>query len=666
MIVRQDAASVDRLRSIRTRIVLGFVLVLLLLGLVAGAVWQADRQVGVAFRADASSAERAAMVTAVADQVMLARLRTADYLRTGGAAERDALAASVTSLEQAASADGRLSGVPTSVRAVRSALVAAGQAIELRRDAVAKLTAASVALTNAATTLAEGAARRGKAGSAEPATALLAAVAHASGAATRFAATEALDEAEATRTGAARAGEALDALLAADDSARVRRVGGAAREALAALTEGLAGVETALQARRERLAALAAATDKAGQAMADAAHSIAIERLAIRADAVAAQSQTRTTVIWATGVAILLGLLIAVALGRSITRPIRRLADAMAVLATGDLSAPVPSMEARDEIGVMARAVGVFKDGMRDVETLRAEQAEQKARGAREQQAAMRKLADEFEQSVGGIVTQVSEAAARLQGAAQSMSGSAAAAAGDAKVVAMASSQASENVQMVSAATEELTASIGEINAQVSRSSRIAADAVVEAERTDAIVQGLADAARRIGDVVGLIHTIAGQTNLLALNATIEAARAGEAGKGFAVVAAEVKNLAVQTGNATEEIAAQVATIQGTTGEAVGALQAISRTISQMSEIATAIAGAVEQQSAATREIASNIGQAAQGTRAVSGTIAGLTEASEAVGVAAGGVLGDANGLSRQSDQLHAEMRSFLGHVRAA
>lgn len=192
MTVRQDAASVDRLRSIRTRIVLGFLLVLLLLGLVAGAVWRADRQAGMAFHADAISEERAAQVGALPDQVMLTRLRAADYLRTGGVAERDALAASVSSLERVASAaEGGSSDVPTAVQTVHGTLVAAGQAIERRRDAVAKLTAAAVALTNAVTALAEGAARSGKAESIEPATSLLAAVAHASDAATRFAATEA-------------------------------------------------------------------------------------------------------------------------------------------------------------------------------------------------------------------------------------------------------------------------------------------------------------------------------------------------------------------------------------------------------------------------------------------------------------------------------------------
>ena len=115
--------------------------------------------------------------------------------------------------------------------------------------------------------------------------------------------------------------------------------------------------------------------------------------------------------------------------------------------------------------------------------------------------------------------------------------------------------------------------------------------------------KALAEAAQKIGDVVGLIHDIAGQTNLLALNATIEAARAGEAGKGFAVVASEVKHLASQTAKATEEIRAQIAAIQARPADAVGAIRGIGGTIRQMNEIATTIAAAVEEQGAATAEI---------------------------------------------------------------
>uniref|UniRef100_UPI0005B28002 methyl-accepting chemotaxis protein n=1 Tax=Methylobacterium sp. B34 TaxID=95563 RepID=UPI0005B28002 len=138
---------------------------------------------------------------------------------------------------------------------------------------------------------------------------------------------------------------------------------------------------------------------------------------------------------------------------------------------------------------------------------------------------------------------------------------------------------ASGNVQTVAAAAEELTHSIEEINQRIAVSSRMANDAVEEVGKTNGTVAGLAEAAQKIGEVVTLIQSIAGQTNLLALNATIEAARAGEAGKGFAVVASEVKGLANQTARATEEIAAQIARIQTVSGSAVGAIEAIGRTI---------------------------------------------------------------------------------------
>jgi methyl-accepting chemotaxis protein len=206
----------------------------------------------------------------------------------------------------------------------------------------------------------------------------------------------------------------------------------------------------------------------------------------------------------------------------------------------------------------------------------------------------------------------------------------------------------------------------GEIGQQVERSSQIATRAVEDARRTDMTVESLVRAADKIGEVVGLIQSIAGQTNLLALNATIEAARAGEAGRGFAIVASEVKNLANQTARATEDIAAQISAIQQTTGEAVTAIRAIGATIGEMSEISAGIAAAVEEQGAATREIAGNVLQAARGTDEVSRNIAGVSHASEEVGSAANQVLGAADALSGESERLKQEMAAFLRTVRSA
>jgi len=232
--------------------------------------------------------------------------------------------------------------------------------------------------------------------------------------------------------------------------------------------------------------------------------------------------------------------------------------------------------------------------------------------------------------------------------------------------VAAASTQAASSVQSVAAATEELSASIGEIARQATRSAEIATKAAGEAKRSDDSVAGLAQFVDKIGTVLKLIQDIASQTNLLALNATIEAARAGEHGKGFAVVASEVKALAEQTGKATEEIATQIQGIQGATEGAVASIRAIGMTIGEVNEIASSIASAVEEQGAATRDIASNIQQAADGTEQVSGNITGVTQAAGDVGTAASGVLGSANRLSQQSELLQREVAKFLATVRAA
>ena len=366
------------------------------------------------------------------------------------------------------------------------------------------------------------------------------------------------------------------------------------------------------------------------------------------------------------GLVLLLGVLVAVLISRSIIKPVAGMTGAMRKIAGGDDTAEVPSRDNTDEIGEMARALEVLKQSSLERARLRTEQKERETAAAEERRRSMIALADAFEKNVGGIVQVVANAAGQMQGSAHAMTGTAEAVTRQAAAVSAASSEASANVQTVASATEQLTASIGEIGQQVERSSRIAARAVEDARRTDTTVESLAKAAEKIGEVVGLIQNIAAQTNLLALNATIEAARAGDAGKGFAVVASEVKSLANQTAQATEEIATQIGAIQTTTSEAVTAIRAIGATIGEMSQISAGIAAAVEQQGAATRDIAGNVQQAARGTDEVSTNIAGVSQASSEVGSAASQVLGAAEELSRQSARLKQEMASFLETVRRA
>ncbi|HUA52714.1 MAG TPA: methyl-accepting chemotaxis protein [Candidatus Sulfotelmatobacter sp.] len=366
------------------------------------------------------------------------------------------------------------------------------------------------------------------------------------------------------------------------------------------------------------------------------------------------------------GAVLLIGIVCAVLISRSVIHPIAGITAAMGKIADGDNSVAIPSRDNTDEIGAMARALEVLKQASVERARLREEQKQREEAAAAERRQSMIALADSFEQNVGGIVQVVATAASQMQGSARSMTGTAEAVTKRAAQVSNASSQASANVQTVASATEELTASIGEIGQQVERSSQIAARAVEDARRTDVTVESLAKAAEKIGEVVGLIQNIAAQTNLLALNATIEAARAGDAGKGFAVVASEVKSLANQTAQATEEIATQIGAIQTTTGEAVTAIRAIGATIGEMNQISAAIAAAVEQQGAATRDIAGNVAQAAHGTDEVSTNIASVSQASNEVGSAAGQVLIAAEELARQSDRLKGEMASFLRTVREA
>ena len=373
----------------------------------------------------------------------------------------------------------------------------------------------------------------------------------------------------------------------------------------------------------------------------------------------------RLVVIGALLTALAIALTAALVLVRSIANPVRGMTAAMRRLAARDLSVAIIGEGRDDEIGEMAAAVAVFRDGMREADRLAAAQRQEQA--AREARATrLGQLVTGFESSVGALAAPLSAAASQLEATARSLSADAAGAGTRLVQVAGAASDASSGVQAIAAVAEELAASISEISRQVGQSTSITGRAVADAQRTDDIVRSLADGALRIGQVVELIASIAGQTNLLALNATIEAARAGEAGKGFAVVAAEVKNLAAQTARATGDIGAQIAQIQTTTGEAVAAIQGIAATIREVSGISTAIAAAVEQQGAATQEIARNVQQTARRTVDVTGEISEVSRSASRSVVSAGEMLDSAGQVARSIAAMSGEIDGFVRAVRAA
>jgi methyl-accepting chemotaxis protein len=226
-----------------------------------------------------------------------------------------------------------------------------------------------------------------------------------------------------------------------------------------------------------------------------------------------------------------------------------------------------------------------------------------------------------------------------------------------------ASNEASANVETAAAAAGELSSSIAEISQQLTRTTEVVRVAVGEAEITNNQITGLAEAAQKIGDVVKLIRDIAEQTNLLALNATIEAARAGESGRGFAVVASEVKSLAVQTANATEDIAAQILAVQGSTESAVGAIRSIGERMREISQYTSAVAASVEQQNAATGEISHNVSSAAQGTVMAVSALGEVAGAATATRTSAQTVLTASKSVESAVANLRGEVEGFLSKV---
>ncbi|AXK82208.1 methyl-accepting chemotaxis protein [Pseudolabrys taiwanensis] len=350
-------------------------------------------------------------------------------------------------------------------------------------------------------------------------------------------------------------------------------------------------------------------------------------------------------------------------LSRSVVRPLGEITKMTEAVASGCLD-PIGFQDRRDELGALARSVGVFQEAMRHNEQLNhAVRSEGEERGRRQQEITkeIARFSAEVETSLselGRISDQMLDASSQLAAAADNASTKTARAE-------EASSEASANVRDIASAADELSASVNEIDRQVAQSNAIATKAVNEAEATNAAVKELDEAAARIGDVVKLITDIAEQTNLLALNATIEAARAGEAGRGFAVVAGEVKALAGQTSRATEEIGAQIAGMQRATVRSIEAINAIEQTIREIGEISGAIAAAVTEQGAATQEIARSVDIAAKRTLETANEVNLVGGATEDTRTSANAVKMVADDLGSVAGRIRAQVDVFFDRLSA-
>jgi methyl-accepting chemotaxis protein len=351
-------------------------------------------------------------------------------------------------------------------------------------------------------------------------------------------------------------------------------------------------------------------------------------------------------------------------ISRSVAKPIADITRVTEAVAAGDALISVPFSERSDEIGALARSIGVFQRAMRSNEELnRTVRGDAEMRTQRQEQ--MSNEISRFSAEVEATLAELGRISDQMLAASTQLAGAADAASAKTASAAAASSEASSNVRDIASAADELSASVNEIDRQVAQSNAIATKAVNEAGRTNLAVKELDEAAGRIGDVVKLITGIAEQTNLLALNATIEAARAGEAGRGFAVVAGEVKALAGQTSRATEEISTQIAGMQRATVRSIEAITAIEHIIREIGDISGAIAAAVTEQGAATAEIARSVEIAAKRTVETAAGVNLVGTATEDTRSSAGAVKTVADDLGSVAGRIRGQVDAFFQRLSA-
>ena len=348
---------------------------------------------------------------------------------------------------------------------------------------------------------------------------------------------------------------------------------------------------------------------------------------------------------------------------RSIVRPLSAITATTRRVAEGE-PAEVPYVNRSDEIGALARAIGIFRDAMDRNRNLNSQiSRESSAREERGRQ--IDASVEEFRQAIGAVLHGLTENASAMRNAAQIITRVTSNASERADAAAGATAQASGNVSAVASATEQLSASVEEIGRQVRQSAGAVEQTGQRTEKSITEIESLAAATQRIDGVLTLIQAIAEQTNLLALNATIEAARAGDAGRGFAVVAHEVKALAGQTAKATEEIGQNVGMIKSSTTNAVDAVREIGLAVAEINDITSNIAGAIGEQDAATREISANAQSAAIGNETLVANIGSLRDAIGETSSAAASVLTASGDLTKTADTLSREVEKFFRNLRS-